>query len=139
MNTPTPLTDAASGFVLDANDHYTQAFEAHPDGTYVPADFARELECQLAESRRETERLAALVFEQAKELAESKRLHKEACAANETWERELSAVMPAGYKDWWQNSKAEWPVVARLTIENLRKREEGAWAMMAELQERDSD
>lgn len=95
----------------------------------VYAGFARELECQLAESRRETERLAALVFEQAKELAESKRLHKEACAANETWERELSAVMPADYKDWWQNSKAEWPVVARLTIKNLRKHREEACAV----------
>jgi hypothetical protein len=39
---------------------------------------------------------------------------------------ELSKVMPSDYKDWWQNSKAEWPLVARVTIENLREREQSA-------------
>ena len=39
---------------------------------------------------------------------------------------ELSKVMPPDYKDWWQNSKTEWPLVARLTIENLREREQSA-------------
>ncbi len=39
---------------------------------------------------------------------------------------ELSNVMPSDYKDWWQNSKAEWPLVARLTIQNLREREQSA-------------
>jgi hypothetical protein len=39
---------------------------------------------------------------------------------------ELSKAMPSDYKDWWQNSKEEWPIVARLTIENLREREQSA-------------
>jgi hypothetical protein len=39
------------------------------------------------------------------------------------WESEVSSVMPSDFKDWWQNSKWEWPVVTRLVIENLRKRE----------------
>jgi hypothetical protein len=39
---------------------------------------------------------------------------------------ELSKVMPSDYKDWWQNSKAEWPLVARVTIEHLREREQSA-------------
>lgn len=34
--------------------------------------------------------------------------------------------MPSDYKDWWQNSKAEWPLVARVTIEHLREREQSA-------------
>jgi len=43
------------------------------------------------------------------------------------WETELSKVMPLDYKDWWQNSKLEWPVIARMSIESLRKRESLAW------------
>jgi len=43
------------------------------------------------------------------------------------WETEISKVMPADYKDWWQNSKLEWPMVARMTIESLREREQLAW------------
>lgn len=35
-----------------------------------------------------------------------------------TWESELSKVMPPDFKDWWQNSKSEWPLVARLVIES---------------------
>ena len=48
------------------------------------------------------------------------------------WETELSKVMPADYKDWWQNSKEEWPMVARMSIEGLRKREQLAWDMLDE-------
>ena len=33
------------------------------------------------------------------------------------WEDELSAVMPPDFKDWWQNSREEWPMVARMVIE----------------------
>jgi len=46
------------------------------------------------------------------------------------WETELSKVMPPDYKDWWQNSKTEWPIVARMVIENLREREKAAWDML---------
>ena len=49
-----------------------------------------------------------------------------------TWETELSKVMPADYKDWWQNSKEEWPMVARMSIESLREREQLVWDMLAE-------
>lgn len=35
------------------------------------------------------------------------------------YREELSKVMPSDYKDWWQNDPAEWPLIARLTIENL--------------------
>lgn len=39
----------------------------------------------------------------------------------------LSAVMPPDFKDWWQNSKDEWPEIAAAVIVNLRQREELAW------------
>ena len=37
------------------------------------------------------------------------------------WHTELSKVMPPDFKDWWQNSKAEWPLVARLVIEGKNR------------------
>lgn len=46
------------------------------------------------------------------------------------WETELSKVMPADYKDWWQNAREEWPMVARVSIESLREREQLAWDML---------
>lgn len=39
-------------------------------------------------------------------------------------ESELSKVMPPDFKDWWQNSKDEWPVVARLVLEARKESEE---------------
>lgn len=47
------------------------------------------------------------------------------------WETELSKVMPSDFKDWWNNSKTEWPLVARLVIESLREREKEAWDMLS--------
>jgi len=49
----------------------------------------------------------------------------------EAWESELSKVMPPDFKDWWQNSKDEWPVVARCVIESLREREREAWNQLS--------
>ena len=40
------------------------------------------------------------------------------------WETELSKVMPPDYKDWWQNDKREWPLVARLVIEGKNRHAE---------------
>jgi uncharacterized protein YodC (DUF2158 family) len=65
-------------------------------------------------------------FQQEKLLEQQARAEKaEAELAN--WHKELSAVMPTDFKDWHQNSKAEWPLVARQVIENLREREKLAW------------
>jgi len=47
------------------------------------------------------------------------------------YDDELSSVMPEDYKDWWQNSKEEWPIVAKSFIESLREREEIAWEHLA--------
>ena len=46
--------------------------------------------------------------------------------------------MPQDYKDWWQNSDKEKPLVARLTFENLIVREEIAWDLLAQLDELES-
>lgn len=47
-------------------------------------------------------------------------------ATIERWETELSAAMPPDFKDWFQNDKSEWPMVARQAIESLREREDFA-------------
>jgi len=39
--------------------------------------------------------------------------------------------MPKDYKDWWENSPEEWPIVAKSSIESLREREEIAWEHLA--------
>lgn len=52
---------------------------------------------------------------------------KSELARLQRYDDELSSVMPEDYKDWWQNSKEEWPLVAKSSIESLREREEIAW------------
>lgn len=52
------------------------------------------------------------------------------------WEDELSSIMPPDYKDWWQNSREEWPEIAKQTILSLRERELFAWDAVARLEEK---
>lgn len=42
-------------------------------------------------------------------------------AQRDAFRDELSKVMPLDYKDWWENDKNEWPIVARLTIESKKR------------------
>lgn len=52
---------------------------------------------------------------------------KSELARLQRYDEELSSVMPKDYKDWWENSPEEWPIVAKSYIESLREREEMAW------------
>jgi hypothetical protein len=51
------------------------------------------------------------------------------------YDDELSAEMPADLKDWWLNSRDEWPLVARLVLQNRRERLEECYAEIERLQE----
>ena len=51
------------------------------------------------------------------------------------YDDELSEVMPPDFKDWWQNSKDEWPQIAAAVITNLREREELAWQQLEEFRD----
>lgn len=98
--TSTPRTDAI-------------AHRGYNESAYIAemTDLARELERELNEI---TESLA---FQ--KQLSrEVIALETRASTDLATWESELSKVMPPDFKDWWQNSKSEWPLVARLVIES---------------------
>jgi len=53
-----------------------------------------------------------------------RQLERELAEANKliaSYETELSKEMPPDFKDWWENDKSEWPIVARLVLENRRK------------------
>jgi hypothetical protein len=58
-------------------------------------------------------------------------------ASVDDWERELSAVMPADFKDWWQNSRREWPAVAAEVIKSLRLDRDAGWEVAALAQRRE--
>jgi hypothetical protein len=46
---------------------------------------------------------------------------------------ELSKVMPKDFKDWFQNTQEELPIIARIVIENLKKENEMLWSMLAKV------
>lgn len=52
-------------------------------------------------------------------------------ATVEEWEETLSTAMPPDFKDWWENSKKEWPAIALGVIQAARKSEAVAWKMLA--------
>lgn len=62
-----------------------------------------------------------------KELYDNLLKIKSELARLQRYDDELSSVMPEDYKDWWQNSKEEWPLLAKLSIEDHRASEELAW------------
>jgi hypothetical protein len=37
------------------------------------------------------------------------------------YDEEISKEMPEDFKDWWENSKDEWPLVTRLVLEGRRE------------------
>lgn len=66
-----------------------------------------------------------------KELYDNLLKIKSELARLQRYDDELSSVMPEDYKDWWQNSKEEWPLLAKLSIVDARKSEEIAWEQLA--------
>jgi cephalosporin-C deacetylase-like acetyl esterase len=45
------------------------------------------------------------------------------------YDEEISREMPKDFKDWWENSKEEWPLIARYVLE--RRRGEIEWLEIA--------
>lgn len=85
--------------------------------------------------------LAFEVFAKASERFERRARAAETKLAK--WESELSKVMPQDFKDWWQNSREEWPEVASMVIEGLHKQvklaDRAAEARVKELEEERKD
>ena len=70
-------------------------------------------------------------YDLCKQRIEDLRKIRSELARLQRYDDELSSVMSKDYKDWWQNSKEEWPIVAKSSIESLREREEIAWEHLA--------
>jgi hypothetical protein len=69
-------------------------------------------------------------FDRTKQRIEDLEAIKSELARLQRYDEELSSVMPKDYKDWWENSPEEWPLVAKYSIESLREREELAWKQL---------
>lgn len=50
------------------------------------------------------------------------------------YDDEISKVMPKDYKDWWQNSKEDWPELAAFSIDKLRMEVDEAYKEIERLQ-----
>lgn len=66
-----------------------------------------------------------------REVAEAKLAEAEKKLA--LWERLIGAEMPPDYKDWHQNSKAEWPDVAAASLRSRKADADLAWDTVAKL------
>ena len=101
--TPTPRTDAI-------------AHRRYNESAYIAemTDTARKLERELAKMTENWGRACNIAADDG---FRANRLERELAQ----WQAELSKVMPPDFKDWWENSKAEWPLVARLVIEGKNR------------------
>lgn len=70
----------------------------------------------------ETAHDVCLIAKLAAELTELRSVVKRL----ERYDQMLTEAMPEDYKDWHQNSREEWPLIASLTIKNLRNQND--WA-----------
>lgn len=84
-------------------------------------------------TRRENlvDRLKRLSNDDALGIGEAWNALEAAAAALEKWETELSKVMPSDFKDWWHNSKDEWPEIARSVTEAARRDRDAGWEAAA--------
>lgn len=91
-----------------APDWWSEATDSNvPGGKWLTAFFHA---AQALEREAYTDQVTA---------AELKRLHD--------YDTRLTAVMPADFKDWHENSRNEWPEIAADVITSLRERENEAW------------
>jgi len=55
------------------------------------------------------------------------------------YDDQFSKLMPEDFKDWWQNDKSEWPVVAARLLADSRNDASRVWEMQARtMEERDT-
>lgn len=95
--------------------------KAIADRLHAPGYLARDV----------AERHAAAVLETIKSFQPQPKGTDGNHATVEQWEAAMSAVMPADLKDWWQNSRREWPAVAAGVIESQRADRDLGWEMAA--------
>ena len=109
--------------LIDTINHFIQDREGH-------------LQCYEWDIREETNKENPDLdwyceqYDLCKQRIEDLQQIKSELARLQRYDEELSSVMPKDFKDWWQNSKEEWPEIAKGSIENLCEREELAWKQL---------
>jgi cell shape-determining protein MreC len=95
-----------------------QTLEYFMDDT---AAYMEELSWEIREETNYTDNNIESLSEQYdfnKELHDNLLTIKSELARLQRYDEELSSVMPKDYKDWWQGSKEEWPLIAKSSIES---------------------
>jgi len=100
--------------LFDTLDHYIREVEADLEGLSLEIREETNFEDNAIEYLSE-------MYDTVKEHRDNLFTIKSELERLQRYDDEISKEMPKDYKDWWQNSKEEWPLVARLTLEGRRE------------------
>jgi hypothetical protein len=100
--------------LFDTLDHYIREVEADLEG------LALEIREETNFEHNAIDYLSKM-YDEVKEHRDNFLKIKSELERLQRYDDEISKEMPKDYKDWWKNSKEEWPLVARLTLEGRRE------------------
>jgi hypothetical protein len=100
--------------LFDTLDHYIKEVEADLEGISLEIREETNFEPNCVDS-------LSKMYDEVKEHRDNFFKIKSELERLQRYDDEISKEMPKDYKDWWKNSKEEWPLVARLTLEGRRE------------------
>jgi uncharacterized protein (DUF342 family) len=100
--------------LFDTIDHYIKEVEADLEGISLEIREETNFEPNCVDS-------LSKMYDEVKEHRDNFFKIKSELERLQRYDDEISKEMPKDYKDWWKNSKEEWPLVARLTLEGRRE------------------
>jgi hypothetical protein len=100
--------------LFDTIDHYIRETEADLEGLSLEIREETNFEDNAIEYLSE-------MYDTVKEHRDNLFTIKSELERLQRYDDEISKEMPKDYKDWWKNSKEEWPLIARLTLEGRRE------------------
>jgi phytoene dehydrogenase-like protein len=100
--------------LFDTLDHYISEVEADLEGLAIEIREETNFEDNAIEYLSE-------MYDTVKEHRDNLFKIKSELKRLQRYDDEISKEMPEDYKDWWQNSKEEWPLITRLTLEGRRE------------------
>ncbi len=100
--------------LFDTLNHYIGEVEADLEGLSLEIREETNFESNCVDSLSE-------MYDEVKEQRDNLFTIKSELERLQRYDDEISKEMPEDYKDWWQNSKEEWPLITRLTLEGRRE------------------
>lgn len=100
--------------LFDTIGHYIKEVEADLEGISLEIREETNFEPNCVDSLSE-------MYDEVKEHRDNLLEIKSELERLRRYDDEISKEMPKDYKDWWKNSKEEWPLVVRLTLEGRRE------------------